>query len=68
MQQQLETYQIQIDCLTQQIQQIQEFISFNQSQTQPDNLSMENIQDVIQNHRVQINQMKQQLDNIQTHQ
>ncbi|CAF0907463.1 unnamed protein product [Adineta ricciae] len=68
MQQQLETYQIQIDCLTQQIQQIQEFISLNQSQSQPDNLSMENIQDMVQNHRIQINQMKQQLDNIQTHQ
>ncbi|UJR16564.1 hypothetical protein I4U23_003465 [Adineta vaga] len=68
MQQQLESYQVQIDCLRKQIEQIQEFISFNQNQDQLGNTSMENMQNFVRNHRNQIDQMKQQLENIQTHQ
>jgi hypothetical protein len=61
MQNQLETYQIQINCLKEKISLLQQFISSNQNQEQFENLSMENIQ----NYRDQIDQMKKQLQTIQ---
>jgi hypothetical protein len=61
MQNQLETYQIQINCLKEKISLLQQFISSNQNQEQFENLSMENIQ----NYRDQIDQMKKQLHTIQ---
>ncbi|CAF3076926.1 unnamed protein product, partial [Rotaria sp. Silwood2] len=63
MQQQLETYQIQIYCLKENIQRIQQFILSNQDQTTFDNLSIENIQNLVQNHRNQIDQMKKTITN-----
>ncbi|CAF1212508.1 unnamed protein product [Rotaria sp. Silwood1] len=63
MQQQLEKYQIQIDCLKENLQRIQQFILSNQDQVE--NLSIENIQNFVQNHRQQIDQMKKQLQAIQ---
>ncbi|CAF3805812.1 unnamed protein product [Rotaria sp. Silwood1] len=65
MQQQLEKYQIQIDCLKENFQRIQQFILSSQDQEQFENLSIENIQNFVQNHRQQIDQMKKQLQAIQ---
>jgi len=65
MQQQLETYQIQIECLKEKIQLIQQFVSLNQNQQHSENLSMENMQNFVRNHRHQIDQMKKQLETIQ---
>jgi PIN domain nuclease of toxin-antitoxin system len=65
MQQQLETYQIQIKCLKEKIQLIQQFVSLNQNQQHSENLSMENMQNFVRNHRNQIDQMKKQLETIQ---
>ncbi|CAF1415297.1 unnamed protein product [Rotaria sordida] len=65
MQQQLETYQIQINYLKENIQHIQQFILSNQDQEQLDHLYIENIQNFVRNHRNQIDQMKKQLQTIQ---
>ena len=64
MQQQLETYHTQINLLKERISLLQQFISSNQEQFE--NFSSENIQNFIQNHRNQIDQMKKQLQTIQT--
>ena len=66
MQQQLERYQTKICCLKENIQRLQQFLSLDQEQLQ--NRSMENMKHLIRNHRNQIDQMKQQLENVQTHQ
>ena len=65
MQRQLETYQTQINYLEEKINRLQQFISSNQNQEQFDSLSMDNIQNFVQNHRHQIDQMKKQLQTIQ---
>ncbi len=65
MQQQLETYQIQINCLQEKMQLLQQFILSNQNKEQLQNLSMENIHNYVQSHRNQIDQMKTRLQTIQ---
>jgi chromosome segregation ATPase len=65
MQQQLESYQTQIDYLKGKIQRLQQFISSNQNQKQFENLFMENIHNYVQNHRNQIDQMKKRLEAIE---
>jgi chromosome segregation ATPase len=66
MQQQLERYEIQINCLKDKIHLLQQFISSNQNQEQLKNLSMENIHDYVQNYQNQIDKMKKRLQTIQT--
>jgi chromosome segregation ATPase len=67
MQQQLDRYQTQINYLQEKIQLLQQFISSNQNQEKSENLSMKNIQNYVQNHRNQIDQMKKRLQTIQIH-
>ncbi len=66
MQQQLKTYETQINYLKDKIHLLQQFISSNQNREQLENLSMENIHDYVQNHLNQIDQMKKRLQTIQT--
>ncbi len=65
MQKQLEKYQIQIYSLKEKIRLLQQFISSNQNQEHLENSSMKNIQNYVQNHRHQIDQMKKRLQTIQ---
>ncbi len=65
MQQQLETYQIQIDYLKERIQLLQQFITSNQNQEQFKNFSLENVHNYVLNYRNQIDQMKKRLQTVQ---
>jgi hypothetical protein len=65
MQQQLERYEIQTNCFRDKLRLLQQFISSNQNSEQFDSLSMENIRNLVQNQRQQIDQMKKQLETIQ---
>jgi chromosome segregation ATPase len=67
MQQQLETYQIQINCLKEKIHLLPQFISSNQNQEKLENSSMENIYNYVQNYRKQIDQMKKRLQTIRNY-
>ncbi|CAF0941914.1 unnamed protein product [Adineta steineri] len=67
MQNQLESCQIQVNYLNKTIQHIQQFISLNQNQEQADDLSIGNTLNFIRNYRNQIDEMKQQLQAIQTY-
>ncbi|CAF4605912.1 unnamed protein product [Rotaria socialis] len=63
---QLDTYKIQINCLKNNIQNVQQFILSNQNQELFDNLSMENFQNVVQTHRNHIDQIRKQIQSVQT--
>lgn len=65
MRRQLEAYQVQIDCLKEKIQVLQQFIPSNQTQEQRENLALENVQNYVSNHRNQIDQMKKRLETMQ---
>lgn len=62
---QLENYQQQINYLKEKFDLLKNYISSNENQEQFDSLSIENIRNLIQNHRDQIDQMKKQLQTIQ---
>ncbi|CAF3826657.1 unnamed protein product [Rotaria magnacalcarata] len=66
MEKQLETYKIQINCLKNNIQRVEQFILSNQNQELFENLSMENFQNVVQTHRNHIDQIRKQIQAIQT--
>ncbi|CAM2708763.1 unnamed protein product [Rotaria socialis] len=66
MEKQLETYKMQINCLKHNIQRVQQFILSNQNQELFDNLPMENFQNVVQTHRNHIDQIRKQIQSVQT--
>lgn len=67
MKHQFETYEIQINYLKNNIKFLQEFILSSQNKDLFDNLSIKNIQNIVQNHRNQIDQIKSQLQTIHIH-
>lgn len=61
----LEKYQIQINYLKEKIQALRQFITSSKTQENLNNLSLENIQSHVQDHRIHIDQMKKRLETIQ---